>query len=78
ALYGMLVTTLAEHSDEVGAIRFSPDGKTIATASSDGTAKLWNKDGTLLDWAEFHPCYEMKSYLRDSPSVQAEDRNLCD
>ncbi|WP_249100110.1 WD40 repeat domain-containing protein [Argonema galeatum] len=27
---------------------WSPDGKVIATASSDGTVKLWNSQGILL------------------------------
>ncbi|WP_026734397.1 eIF2A-related protein [Fischerella sp. PCC 9605] len=32
----------------VNSVSFSPDGKTIATASVDGTARLWNLNGELI------------------------------
>src|SRR5262249_27839379 len=34
--------TLHGHSRQVFAVRFSPDGKSIATASNDATAVLWD------------------------------------
>ncbi|MEA5610036.1 WD40 repeat domain-containing protein [Nodularia spumigena] len=36
------------HQGAVRSVSFSPDGKTIATASFDGTARLWSRDGQLL------------------------------
>lgn len=39
---------LEKHQDEVTSVSFSPDGKIIASTSSDKTIKLWNKDGHLL------------------------------
>ncbi|MBD2435458.1 tetratricopeptide repeat protein [Nostoc sp. FACHB-110] len=39
---------LKGHQGFVLSVSFSPDGKTIATASGDGTARLWTVDGQLL------------------------------
>ncbi|MDF5729775.1 MAG: AAA-like domain-containing protein [Rhizonema sp. PD38] len=42
------------HSAIVYEASFSPDGKTIATASGDKTIKLWQKDGRLLRTLKGH------------------------
>ncbi len=43
-----------EHQGFVNSVEFSPDGERIVTASSDGTAKVWNKQGQLLHTLEGH------------------------
>ncbi|NEO54101.1 MAG: hypothetical protein F6K54_14030 [Okeania sp. SIO3B5] len=45
---GELLLTIEAHGSEIREIKFSPDQKKIATASSDGTVKLWLKNGKLL------------------------------
>ncbi|PSB27424.1 AAA-like domain-containing protein [Stenomitos frigidus] len=48
SLDGKPPQTLQGHRKRVWGIAFSPDGKTIASGSSDGTIKLWSQDGRAL------------------------------
>ena len=44
-----LTNTLAGHSEDVRSVAISPDGKTLASGSFDGTIKVWNlPEGKLL------------------------------
>ncbi|MHC5717842.1 MAG: WD40 repeat domain-containing protein [Nostoc sp.] len=42
------------HQSSVWGVSFSPDGKTIATASLDNTARLWTPNGQLLQEFKRH------------------------
>ncbi|MBD2210977.1 tetratricopeptide repeat protein [Nostoc linckia FACHB-104] len=46
--------TLEGHSDYVRGVSFSPDGKTIASASDDRTVKLWDISGKPLKTLQGH------------------------
>jgi len=51
---GEAIGTLSGHSGIVWNVAFSPDGQLLASASSDGTAKIWNwRSGDLLKTLNF-------------------------
>jgi len=63
---GVLKSRLEGHTDSIVTIAYSHDGQYVATASMDGTCKIWNSDsGTLvstcegpsqeLEWCAWHP-----------------------
>jgi WD40 repeat protein len=60
------LATIKGHKDQVYCINFSADSKTLATASWDGTCKLWRvPDGNLL--LTFHPGLGVKWSASFSP-----------
>ena len=50
-----MIKTFVGHADVVHSVVFSPDGKTIASGSTDSTIKLWDVNtGTELRTIEGH------------------------
>ena len=46
--------TFSGHKDVVNSVSFSPNGQLIASASSDTTVKIWQRDGKLVATLEDH------------------------
>lgn len=48
---------LAGHEDKITAVEFSPDGSRVATASLDGTVRIWNGEcgDELVRFQGYHP-----------------------
>ena len=49
-----IITTLEGHADGVTSVSFSPDGVTLASASWDGTVKLWVATGAPIATLQGH------------------------
>ena len=60
------LTEIKESDDNIFDISFSPDGSTIASASRDGTVKLWKKKGT--SWTNHYkvPLHDPKQIVPSS------------
>jgi WD40 repeat protein len=74
---------LQGHSDAVGSVAFSPDGKTLASGSGDGTIFLW--DVNAESWVE-KSCQragrnltraEWATYLSDKPYPAKQEDATC-
>ncbi|BAY91237.1 MULTISPECIES: nSTAND1 domain-containing NTPase [unclassified Tolypothrix] len=78
AVYGIReYNRLTSHQDLVNYVAFSPDGKTIATASNDKTVKLWDLQGKELGTLEHQESVYSVIFSHDSQiiaSTSADDK----
>lgn len=77
SIRGSLKAILEGHDDLIHQISLSPDGRTLASTSRDGSVILWNWN-LDLDQLMVHGCNWIKDYLRTNPNVEESDRHLCD
>lgn len=64
------MASLTGYPDEIQDFSFSPDGRTIATASGDGTVKLWTLGGEKLQTFTAHKNWVKRvSFSPDSQSL---------
>ncbi|MEH2243716.1 WD40 repeat domain-containing protein, partial [Nostoc sp.] len=75
-LQGQLLQEFKGHQGAVRGVSFSPDGKTIATASDDGTARLWPVEN--LDQLLVRGCNWLHDYLQNNSNLSESDKHLCD
>ncbi|MFW9265562.1 WD40 repeat domain-containing protein, partial [Nostoc sp. CALU 546] len=75
-LQGHLLKEFKGHQYGVLSVSFSPDGKTIATASVDNTARLWPVEN--LDQLLVRGCNWLHDYLQNNPNLGESDKRLCD
>ncbi|NJK39680.1 MAG: sugar-binding protein [Oscillatoriales cyanobacterium SM2_3_0] len=54
-------TNLGEHQEVIYKISFSPDGAILASASADGTVKIWDQNGVFL--ATLHEGTELMEWV---------------
>ncbi|MHC5721123.1 MAG: WD40 repeat domain-containing protein, partial [Nostoc sp.] len=68
---GVPITTLIGHKGSVTSIGFSPDGKTLASASKDGKVILWSLQ---LDDLLARGCQWLQDYFVTHPEAR---NSLC-
>ncbi len=69
---------LEGHSDKIYSVSFSPDNKIIASASQDGTVKVWGEEGKLLETLKHKKPVRRISFSPDGKLIASasEDRTV--
>jgi WD40 repeat protein len=66
---------LKGHTSTVNIVRFSPDAQRIASASEDGTIKLWSLEGKELQNIKSPGVLDL-AFSRDSKTLSVASRGL--
>ncbi|MDZ8187400.1 MAG: TIR domain-containing protein [Nostoc sp. ChiSLP02] len=72
---GTQLKSLDGHSNQVLKVRYSSDGKFIASCSSDKTVKIWSSDGILLQTLQHHTVVLDISFGSDSKTLVSSGTN---
>ncbi|WP_052055400.1 AAA-like domain-containing protein [Myxosarcina sp. GI1] len=73
-----LQTTLAEYSDRILFLIFSPDAKFSISSSDDQTIATWNSDLVLDSELVYQQgCDLVRNYLKNNAEVKPSDRSVC-
>ena len=75
---GTLLKTFYGHDEAIWSIAFSPDGKTLVSASEDKTAIIWQLQQMFELDLLAAGCNQIQDYLRTNKEVDISDRFLCD
>lgn len=65
-----LLKTLIGHGDWVEEVSFSPTGDILASASRDGTIKIWSRDGSPLKTLRGHSNYVISLSFHPDPKIR--------
>lgn len=69
------VTVLTGHSDDVLSLAWSPDGHLIASASTDGTVRIWSTSSSeCVDILWGNEAFQEVAWSRDGTKVAARDQ----
>lgn len=74
---GTPIAVLTGYEDSIYGLDFSPDSKTLYTASDDRRVTAWNLTDLNLDILIKQSCKWAADYLQNNPNADQDDREFC-